>query len=344
MHIANPIYDVVFKFLMEDPDSAILLLSTIINEQIETLDFLPQEQTLHLTARSMTVYRLDFCAKIKTEQGHKQVLIEIQKAKLPSDIMRFRRYLGEQYSKKSNVYTVYNENRKKDINKPLPIISIYFLGYALANIDTPVLKINRHYYDVVNDQQLDVKAEFVESLTHDSYVIQISKLRTQHQTELEDLLDIFDQTHHLLNDEHILDIDEQHYPEKYRALVRRLQGATLEPEVRETMLMEDELIEDLQDMERVIAEKEQAIVEKEQVIIEKEQAIVEKEQTIVEKEQTIVQKEQAIVEKEQTIVEKEQAIAEKEQTIIEKDQNLNQALHELEEKDKLIAQLKKQLS
>ena len=41
--------------------------------------------------------------------------------------MRSRRYLGEQYSKKSNVYTVYDKDRKKDINKPLPIISIYFL-------------------------------------------------------------------------------------------------------------------------------------------------------------------------------------------------------------------------
>jgi hypothetical protein len=29
--IANPIYDVVFKFLMEDPDIAKLILSTIID-------------------------------------------------------------------------------------------------------------------------------------------------------------------------------------------------------------------------------------------------------------------------------------------------------------------------
>jgi len=302
MQIANPIYDIVFKFLMEDPDSAILLLSTIINEPIETLDFLPQEKTLHLAARSLTVYRLDFCAKIKTPQGHKQVLIEIQKAKLPSDIMRFRRYLGEQYSKKTNVYTVYDEQKRKNINKPLPIISIYFLAYALPNIHTPVLKINRHYYDVVNDHELDVRTEFVESLTHDSYVIQISKLRIQHQTELEDLLDIFDQTHLLLNNEHILDIDEIHYPQKYRALIRRLQSAVVEPEVRESMEMEDALLEDLQDMERMIAQKEQ------------------------------------------TINEKEQTINEKEQTIIKKDQDLNQALGDLDEKNKLIAQLKKQIN
>ena len=35
MLIANPIYDVVFKFLMEDAKIAKLLLSSIIGENIE---------------------------------------------------------------------------------------------------------------------------------------------------------------------------------------------------------------------------------------------------------------------------------------------------------------------
>ncbi len=128
MHIANPIYDSVFKFLMEDTPSAILLLSTIIEETIISLEFLPQENVLQLSNRSLTVYRLDFCAKIKTAHGEKQVLIEIQKAKLPSDIMRFRRYLGEQYSKKSNRYEVIDSQGKLTY-KLLPILTIYFLGY-----------------------------------------------------------------------------------------------------------------------------------------------------------------------------------------------------------------------
>ncbi|MBN2441117.1 MAG: hypothetical protein JXJ04_07215 [Spirochaetales bacterium] len=98
MQIANPIYDTVFKFLMEDKTSAILLLSTIIGEEIESLDFLPRENTALLEQHSLTVYRLDFSARIKTADGYKQLLIEIQKAKFATDIMRFRRYLGEQYS------------------------------------------------------------------------------------------------------------------------------------------------------------------------------------------------------------------------------------------------------
>ncbi|MCP4699170.1 MAG: hypothetical protein GY862_20305, partial [Gammaproteobacteria bacterium] len=55
MQIANPMYDTVFKFLMEDSKSAILLLSAIIGEEIESLDFLPQENIVFLEYRSLTV-------------------------------------------------------------------------------------------------------------------------------------------------------------------------------------------------------------------------------------------------------------------------------------------------
>jgi hypothetical protein len=45
MQIANPIYDVVFKFLMEDSRAAKSLLSALIQQEIIELDFLPQEMT-----------------------------------------------------------------------------------------------------------------------------------------------------------------------------------------------------------------------------------------------------------------------------------------------------------
>ncbi len=39
--IPNPIYDVVFRYLMQDYDSAMIILSTLINEKIIKLDFQP---------------------------------------------------------------------------------------------------------------------------------------------------------------------------------------------------------------------------------------------------------------------------------------------------------------
>ncbi len=270
MQIANPIYDVVFKFLMEDKPSAILLLSSIIGEQIEELDLLPQENTVQMNQRSLTVYRLDFSAKITTAEGQKQVLIEIQKAKLPSDIMRFRRYLGEQYSNKNNHY-IDNEGQKI----PLPIISIYFLGYPLRHVKSPAIKVNRQYYDLSSQQEITIKETFIESLTHDSYIIQISRLNLNHQSELEKLLSIFDQHQHLATDKHILDINENDYPKKYCQLIRRLQRAIVEPQIRQTMDVEDEILQDLQNMERVIDKKDKLLKAKDQALKEKDQIIAE---------------------------------------------------------------------
>ncbi|MCS7075839.1 MAG: hypothetical protein NZ455_03980, partial [Bacteroidia bacterium] len=94
--IANPAYDVVFKYLMEDNKIAKLLLSDLLQEEIIDLEVRPQEYIMDVI--SMTVYRLDFNAKIKNADGtEKVVLVEVQKAKFPTDILRFRRYLGEQY-------------------------------------------------------------------------------------------------------------------------------------------------------------------------------------------------------------------------------------------------------
>ena len=39
--IPNPIYDVVFKYLMEDNQSAKIIISTLINEKIKKLTFEP---------------------------------------------------------------------------------------------------------------------------------------------------------------------------------------------------------------------------------------------------------------------------------------------------------------
>ena len=51
----------------------------------------------------LTVLRMDFKARIKETDGKESlIIIELQKAKLPTDIMRFRKYLGQQYSDKDN--------------------------------------------------------------------------------------------------------------------------------------------------------------------------------------------------------------------------------------------------
>ncbi|WP_133512298.1 hypothetical protein [Candidatus Thiosymbion oneisti] len=298
MQIANPIYDVVFKYLMQNNEIAILILSTILDEEIMALDFLPQETSMALENRSFTVYRLDFSARIKARNGAiKQVIIEIQKAKFAADIMRFRRYLGEQYKQG---FTLEGDSK---VQKAIPIISIYFLGYQLKHVKVPVIKVLRNYYDAATGQAISAREEFIESLTHDSFVIQIPYLGPEYKTAAERLLAVFDQHLIVSGDEHILNIDEAAYPKEYRPVIRWLNRAITEPEIRQTMDVEDEILAELEDMERQIAGMGQALEEKDKTLEEKDKTLEEKDKALEEKDRALKEKDRALEEKDKLIAE-----------------------------------------
>ena len=191
IEIANPIYDVVFKYMMEDNTVAKLLVSSIIGEDVTELTPKPQEYSVEKeTAEgvTLTVYRLDFSAKIKTPEGDKLILIEMQKASFPADIMRFRRYLGKQYADPNNAI--------KHVDgriEALPIYTIYFLGDELGICETPVLKVFSNVLDLGTQQIVNAKGEFIESLNHSSWIVQISCMKEPRRNELELLLSVFDQ-------------------------------------------------------------------------------------------------------------------------------------------------------
>ncbi len=293
MLIANPIYDVVFKYLLDDNKIAKLFISEIIGEEVETLEYKPTEhRSLLEKGVGFTVYHIDFEATIKTKEGeHKKVIIEIQKAKFSTDIMRFLKYLGLQYMDENNF--VGDRNTYYGEKKALPIISIYFLGYSLKSIDAPVIAVKRKYYDVVRNKEIKAKDEFIESLTHDSFVIQIPYLKKRRRSDLEILLSIFDQENKLY-DKHILEVDEKNFPGKYRRIIRRLRKAHEEKEVREIMDAEDYHLQNLQDFEREIGERERVIEEREKVISEKEKEISEKDALLSEKEALLSEKDKLI--------------------------------------------------
>ncbi|MDR1380292.1 MAG: hypothetical protein LBJ47_02310, partial [Tannerella sp.] len=145
MHIANPIYDTVFKFMMEDNRVAKAFLSAVIQEKVVELDFAAQEYTLRKPDEkdgkrekpevNYTVCRIDFSARIATpEGGSKTVVIELQKAKLMSDIMRFRRYLGIHYQNPENMYG------GEDDRKARQIYCIFILGHDIGIPGCPVIR------------------------------------------------------------------------------------------------------------------------------------------------------------------------------------------------------------
>ena len=280
VQIANPIYDVVFKYLMEDNDIAKLVVSTIIGEEVVYLDPKPQEYTAEKTNiegknTSITVYRLDFAAKIKTAAGYKMVLIEMQKAKLPTDISRFRSYLGEQYVKEDESVT----DQEDDIEN-IQLYCLYFLGTHIGISNIPVVVVNPQARDVATGDLITQKNSFIEALHHRSWIIQISYLKVPRRTDMERLLAVFDQSY-CTKDPHIMEVIEDDFPEMYRCIIRRLKMAAGDPEVRKQMKLEDRIIKYLrkwvrnenEHLTQALAEKDQALAERDQLIAQINQTL-----------------------------------------------------------------------
>ena len=338
VRIANPIYDTVFKYLLDDEKVAKLMLSALLGREVLELAFRaalkggtacslrsrgspldPHEVTGQSPDTSsgerphpvqkpdsteLLVYRMDFSATVQLEDGsRKLVLIEIQKARNASDVQRFRRYLGGNYSDAGNSY---RDSAGKD--QPLPILTIYFLGQGLNGIDIPVLKINRHYMDVATGNQVQIADPFVEALTHDCIVVQVNRLKNRRRTELEQLLAVLDQGQRSQSDPHLLDILEENFPDRYREVLRQLLRAGADQEVLEKMHIEDEILKEFQDHAREAADLRQALTEKDQALEEKNQALEEKDQAVEEKSQALEEKNQALEDKDRTLEEQKRLI------------------------------------
>ena len=103
MTIANPIYDTVFKYLMEDERIARTILSALLKQEILRIEVRPHEYT-NGQKESLSIFRIDFGATVLDSEGKEQlILIELQKTWLPTETLRFRQYLGVHYQNPKNI-------------------------------------------------------------------------------------------------------------------------------------------------------------------------------------------------------------------------------------------------
>ena len=291
--IANPIYDSVFKFLMEDERAAKVLLSALLKQEVRDLKMRRNEYT-NLSQTRISLFRIDFSARIKNAAGEEQlVLIELQKTWLMTETLRFRQYLGTHYLDAANVS---REGDGKGYG--LPIISIYILGHKLGDLAEPVVYVRRRYLDYESQEiEQGVPDPFIESLTHDSIIVQIPYLQGRARNHLERLLSVFDQECRMVGDEHYLQINDEGMDAEGRLLVNRLVMAAASPEVRREMQVEDEILLEIESRDTALMLKDQEIEQKDQEIEQKDQEIEQKDQEIEQKSQLIEQKTQEIEQK-----------------------------------------------
>jgi DNA repair exonuclease SbcCD ATPase subunit len=251
-------------------------------------------------------------------------MIELQKAKLASDIMRFRRYLGIHYQNPDNAYGSGNHRKARRI------YCIFLLGYDIGIPGRPVIQVDSHTKDAVTNENVEIPSnEFIDSLHHRSWIVQIDQLKQRRRNDLEKLLSIFDQTNRTMN-HHMMNVNEEDFPEMYRPIVRRLRMAAESEDIQIEMEMEDDYLKELQDKERKIAQKEKELAQARKITREQKKTLKEQGKTIEDKDKTLKEQGKTIEDKDKALKEQGKALEEQGKVI--------------EDKDKAIEELKKQLS
>ena len=270
LHIANPIYDSVFKYLMEDERIAKTLLGALIKREIIDIQMRPNEYA-NTTKDNIAMFRIDFGAKVREADGkEKMILIELQKTWVETETLRFRQYLGAQYANPANMRP--EEKRQY----AYPIITIYLMGHRVGDIDVPVLYVGRNYHDYDGNRVTHgIPDPFVDSLTHESIIVQIPLLKGQKNNRLERILDIFCQDRKEQDNMQILSVDEEMMEdEEMRRIVTRLLSAASDTHVRHSMNIEEEINIALENRDTEIMLYKNEAMEAKKVIAEKDEQIV----------------------------------------------------------------------
>ena len=169
---------------------------------------------------------------------------------------------------------------------------------------------------------------FVESLVHDSIIVQIPLLRGQVNNRLEKVLSVFDQTRRDEYDSQVLDIEESEYEDDadMMYILRRLTAAAASARMRLDMDVEDEYYSAIED-------RETALMERERALQERELAIKERDKQLQQKSQEILQKYSQLQQQSQEILQKDSQLEQKSQEILQMDSQLQQQSKEILQKD-----------
>jgi hypothetical protein len=257
---------------MEDERITKTILSALLKKDVVEVEMRKHEYS-NAGRDKISMFRLDFAAKVRHEDGSlKLILIELQKTWLETETLRFRQYLGTQYSDPANII------KKDSMNSyAIPMITVYLLGHRVGDIEEPVLYVNHKSYNYDGiEVTKGIPDPFVDSLVHDSIIVQIPLLRGTINNRLDKVLSVFDQSHKDEYNHQILNFDEDAFKDDAEMLhiLHRLLAAASDARLRQDMNVEDEYFSAIEkrDTELMSVRKENA--EQKELIAEQSEALI----------------------------------------------------------------------
>ena len=303
MTIANPIYDTVFKYLMEDERIARTILSALLKENIVKVEVRPHEYT-NGQKEILSIFRIDFGATVLKPDGEEQlILIELQKSWLPTETLRFRQYLGVHYQNPKNIVT------ESPDRHALPMVAVYLLGHTVGEIEEPVVYVRHKAFDY-DDQPVTrgIPNQFVDSLNHNSIIVQIPRLHGKINNRLDKILSIFDQKRVCNDNQHYLALDDKAFDaadDDMQPIIHRLLMAASNMEMRQNMNVEDEYYSIIKEQEGKLYGLERDLADKIGLLAEKDGQLAEKDGQLAEKDGQLAEKDGQLAEKDGQLAEKD---------------------------------------
>lgn len=145
--------------------------------------------------------------------------------------------------------------RKEEHGKyAIPMVAIYLLGHSVGEIEEPVIYVNHHAYNYDGKKvEAGIPDPFVESLQHDSIIVQIPLLHGRVNNRLEKVLCLFDQTN-VADNKKVIKVDDKQFEgdNDMEYIVHRLQSAAADPDMRYQMNAEDEFFSILEEKDTLI--------------------------------------------------------------------------------------------
>ena len=265
--VANPIYDCVFKFLMEDERIAKTVLSALLKKEVVSVEMRRHEHP-NVTRDKISMFRIDFAAQVKEDDGTvRLILIELQKTWVDTETLRFRRHLAAQYNAEENMV---KDGELKGY--AVPMIAVYLLGHRVGDIDKAVVYVTHNAFDydgkVVEGGMQD---PFINSLIHDSIIVQIPLLHGKINNRLDRVLSVFDQSQRDAKNQQIVCLDEKEYAgdSDMMYILHRLGLAAMDADVRQEMNDEDEFYSVLEARDTQVMKLNEQLTEKRRQLNEK---------------------------------------------------------------------------
>ena len=339
--VANPIYDCVFKFLMEDERIAKTVLSALLKKEVVSVEMRRHEHP-NVTRDKISMFRIDFAAQVKEDDGTvRLILIELQKTWVDTETLRFRRYLAAQYNAEENMV---KEGELKGY--AVPMIAVYLLGHRVGDIDKAVVYVTHNAFDydgkVVEGGMQD---PFINSLIHDSIIVQIPLLHGKINNRLDRVLSVFDQSQRDAKNQQIVCLDEKEYAgdSDMMYILHRLGLAAMDADVRQEMNDEDEFYSVLEARDTQVMKLNEQLTEKRRQLNEKNAQLNEKNAQLNEKNAQLNEQEAQLNEQEAQLNEQEAQLNEQKVQLSEQKVQLSEKTVRLAEAEAQLKEQKKQV-